>query len=75
MRPHRGVLILVFKILSMVLCPFLGIAAWMMGDTDLKEIAYGAHGPIWKRPDQRKSNLRNDRDDLVSSTNSTADSF
>lgn len=41
MKPHRGVLILVFGVLSLVLCPFLGIAAWVMGNTDLQEMAMG----------------------------------
>jgi hypothetical protein len=41
MKPHRGVLILVFGILSLVLCPFLGIAAWVMANNDLQEMALG----------------------------------
>lgn len=41
MQPHRGVLILVFGILSFVVCPFFGIAAWVMGNTDLREMAAG----------------------------------
>ena len=41
MRPHRGVTILVFGILSLVLCPFFGIAAWVMGTNDLQEMASG----------------------------------
>ncbi|MBC8030358.1 MAG: DUF4190 domain-containing protein [Pyrinomonadaceae bacterium] len=45
MQPHRGVLILVFGILSFVACPFFGVAAWVMGNTDLKEIAAGRMDP------------------------------
>lgn len=45
MRPHRGVLILVFGILSLVVCQFFGIAAWVMGNTDLEEMAWGRMDP------------------------------
>lgn len=45
MQPHRGALILVFGILSLVVCPFFGIAAWMMGNTDLQEIDNGRMDP------------------------------
>lgn len=45
MKPHRGVLILVFGILSFVLCPFFGVAAWVMGTTDLQEMANGSMDP------------------------------
>jgi hypothetical protein len=38
MKPHRGVLVLVFGILGLVVCPFFGIAAWVMGNTDLQEM-------------------------------------
>jgi hypothetical protein len=41
MKPHRGVLILVFGILGLVLCQFFGIAAWVMGSSDLQEMATG----------------------------------
>ena len=41
MKPHRGVLILVFGILGFVLCPFFGPAAWVMGNNDLQEMASG----------------------------------
>ena len=36
MKPHRGTLILVLGILSLVVCQPLGIAAWVMGNGDLK---------------------------------------
>lgn len=45
MQPHRGVLILVFGILSLVLCPFFGVAAWSMGNADLQEMATGRMDP------------------------------
>lgn len=41
MKPHRAALILVFGILGFVVCPFFGVAAWVMGNTDLKEMAAG----------------------------------
>ena len=41
MKPHRGVVILVFGILSLVLCQFFGIAAWVMANADLQEMAAG----------------------------------
>ncbi len=41
MKPHRAVLILVFGILGFVLCPFFGVAAWVMGNNDLREMATG----------------------------------
>ena len=45
MQPHRGTLILVLGILSLVLCGPIGIAAWIMGNTDLKEIDAGRMDP------------------------------
>lgn len=48
MKPHRGTLILVFGILSFVICPLFGIAAWIMGNGDLKLIAAGEMDPAGK---------------------------
>ena len=45
MKPHRGTLILVLGILGLVICGPLGIAAWIMGSTDLKEMDAGAMDP------------------------------
>jgi len=45
LRPHRGVLILVFGILGLVLCFPFGIAAWIMGNGDMKEIRSGRMDP------------------------------
>ena len=41
MKPHRGVIILVYGILGFVICPFFGVAAWFMGTDDLQEMARG----------------------------------
>jgi hypothetical protein len=45
MKPHRGTLILVLGILSLIVCGFLGIPAWIMGSNDLKEIDAGTMDP------------------------------
>jgi len=45
MKPHRATLILVLGILSLVLCAPLGIAAWIMGNGDLKQIDAGTMDP------------------------------
>ena len=45
MKPHRATLILVFGILGLVVCAPLGIAAWIMGNGDLKEMDAGAMDP------------------------------
>jgi hypothetical protein len=45
MKPHRGTLILVLGILGLVICGFLGIAAWVMGNGDLKQIDAGTMDP------------------------------
>jgi hypothetical protein len=41
MKPHRGTLILVLGILGLVVCAPLGIAAWLMGSGDLKQMDAG----------------------------------
>jgi hypothetical protein len=45
MKPHRGTLILVLGILGLVFCGPLGIAAWIMGSGDLKQIDAGTMDP------------------------------
>ncbi len=45
MRPHRGVMILVFGILGLVCCIVFGIVAWVMGNGDLKEMDAGRMDP------------------------------
>lgn len=45
MQPHRGTLVLVFGILSLVICAPLGIAAWIMGRSDLKKMDAGLVDP------------------------------
>jgi hypothetical protein len=44
-QPHRGVLILVFGILGLVLCFPFGIAAWIMGNGDLNKMRSGTMDP------------------------------
>ena len=45
MKPHRATLILVLGILGLVVCGPLGIAAWIMGNGDLKEMDVGTMDP------------------------------
>ena len=46
MKPHRGILILILGILSLVVCGlFAGIPAWIMGSRDLKEMDAGIMDP------------------------------
>ena len=46
LEPHRGTLILVLGILSLVLCGFFtGIPAWIMGKGDLAKIQAGHMDP------------------------------
>ena len=41
MQPHRGATILTLGVLSLVVCPLLGIAAWSMGNDDLQRMKSG----------------------------------
>ena len=45
MRAHRGPVILIYGILGLVVCQLFGIAAWVMGNTDLDEMAAGRMDP------------------------------
>jgi hypothetical protein len=45
MKPHRATTILVLGILGLVLCGPLGIAAWVMGANDMKEMEAGTMDP------------------------------
>jgi uncharacterized membrane protein YidH (DUF202 family) len=45
LRPHRGAVILTFGILGLVVCQLFGIAAWVMGNTDLREMNRGYMDP------------------------------
>ena len=45
MKPHRGTLVLILGILGLVICAPLGIAAWVMGASDLKEMDAGTMDP------------------------------
>jgi len=44
-RPHRGVLVLVFGIVGIVCCLIFGIIAWVMGSSDLREMDAGRMDP------------------------------
>ncbi|HAV62810.1 MAG TPA: DUF4190 domain-containing protein [Verrucomicrobiales bacterium] len=45
MKPHRASTILVLGILSLVVCAPLGVAAWIMGNSDLKAMDAGTMDP------------------------------
>lgn len=45
LQPHRGTMILVLGILGIVVCAIPGIIAWVMGNTDLREMAAGQMDP------------------------------
>lgn len=45
LQPHRGVLILILGILGLVVFQPLGIVAWILGNTDLKEMRAGRMDP------------------------------
>jgi hypothetical protein len=45
LKPHRGILILVFGILGIAFCFPFGIAAWIMGGGDLREMRAGRMDP------------------------------
>ncbi|MCH7799033.1 MAG: hypothetical protein IID28_11410 [Planctomycetes bacterium] len=45
MQPHRGVMILVFSILSWFLCVIFGIVAWVLANSDLRAMAEGRMDP------------------------------
>ena len=45
LQPHRGVMILVFGILGLVICMIFGIVAWVMGGSDLRAMAEGRMDP------------------------------
>ena len=41
LEPHRGTMILILGILSLVVCQLIGPFAWVMGGNDLKKIKAG----------------------------------
>lgn len=45
LQPHRGVMILVFGILSFFVCMIFGIVAWVMGNNDLRAMDEGRMDP------------------------------
>jgi hypothetical protein len=46
LKAHRGVLILVFGIVGLVICFPFGIAAWIMGNHDLQAMKAGQMDPL-----------------------------
>jgi hypothetical protein len=45
LKPHRGTLVLVLGILGLVLCVICGIVAWVLGNSDLREMDAGMMDP------------------------------
>ena len=45
LKPHRGVAVLVLGICGLVVCVICGIIAWVMANTDLREMAAGTMDP------------------------------
>ncbi|HEX3085568.1 MAG TPA: hypothetical protein VHP99_13645 [Pyrinomonadaceae bacterium] len=45
LKPHRGPIILAFGILGLVVCQLFGVAAWVMGNSDLEEMNRGYMDP------------------------------
>ncbi len=45
LAPHRGTLVLVLGVLGIVCCFICGIVAWVLGNTDLREMAAGRMDP------------------------------
>lgn len=45
LAPHRGALILTLGIIGLVLCLICGIVAWVMGNSDLREMDAGRMDP------------------------------
>ena len=45
LKPHRGSVILAFGILGFAVCGLFGVAAWVMGNSDLQEMDRGYMDP------------------------------
>lgn len=45
LTPHRGVLVLVLGIVSLVACQLLGVVPWVLANNDLKEMDAGRMDP------------------------------
>lgn len=45
LKPHRGTAVLVLGILGLVVCVICGIIAWVMGNSDLREMQAGTMDP------------------------------
>ena len=48
LKPHRGVMILIFGILGILCCFIFGIVAWVMGNNDIREMDAGLMDPEGK---------------------------
>lgn len=48
LKPHRGTMILVFGVIGLVVCQPFGIVAWLMGNSDLREMRAGRMDPEGK---------------------------
>lgn len=48
-EPHRGGLMLALGIISIVVCPVVGIAAWVMASNDMRAIEEGRMDPEGKQ--------------------------
>lgn len=48
-EPHRGGLMLALGIIGLVVCPIVGIAAWVMASNDLRAIEEGRMDPEGKQ--------------------------
>lgn len=45
LKPHRGTMLVIFGVLGLICCLIFAILAWVMGNTDLKEMAEGRMDP------------------------------
>ncbi len=52
LAPHRGTTVLVLGILSFVVCVICGVCAWVMGNSDLREMDAGRMDPAGRSSTQ-----------------------
>lgn len=45
LKPHRGTMLVIFGVLGLICCLIFAILAWVMGNSDLKEMAEGRMDP------------------------------
>jgi hypothetical protein len=48
LKPHRATMVLMFGVIGLVVCQPFGIAAWLMGNNDLREMRAGRMDPDGK---------------------------